>query len=167
MQRFLALLVLFGMLWFIPSLPAGAHSLSLVAAVSIAETELTVRVMDAYRSPSEGALVVATATADGDRPSSPIRLTETSVGNYTGELSLTDGQVYEVLIDVTLYDEVHQAVTRVRGGESLEERLISMTAIEEQTFPWGWVLFGSAAIVLATATTVALLKSRGTDEEEE
>lgn len=167
MRRFLALLVLFGMLWSIPSLPAEAHGLSLIAAVSLAEAELTVRVMDAYRSPSEGALVVVVTTQDGDRPSSPIRLAETAPGTYTGQLRLTEGAPHEVVIDVTLYDELYRVFTQVRGGESFGERLVGLMAIEEQRFPWGWALYGMAAIILATATAVALLKRREAGEKEE
>jgi hypothetical protein len=167
MRRLFASLLLCGMLSFLPALPAGAHSLSLVAAVSLSEAELTVRVMDAYRSPSEGARVVVVTTAEGDRPGSPIRLIETAPGTYTGQLRLTEGATHEVVIDVTLYDELYRAFTQVHGGESFGERLIGMMAIEEQRFPWGWVLYGMAAIVLATATAVALLKRRVTGEEDE
>jgi hypothetical protein len=144
----------------------GAHNLSATAAFSLTGDELTVRVMDVYGAAVEGAKATVAASAPGKK-GQPAPLTEIQPGTYRGTISAPGTAEYDLLVEITVFEELFRGGIRVAAGESLAETLVPMVPIDpplKHSF-WGPVLYGAAALVLLVATVVALRRQRGAEEE--
>lgn len=147
---------------------AGAHNLSTTAAFSLSGNELTVRLMDVYGAAVEGGQATASAAAPGKK-GQPAPLTEIQPGTYRGVIVAPGTGEYDILVEITVFDELFRGSIRVLAGDDLAETLVPMVPIDPPLAHsiWGPVLYGAAALVLIAATVVALRRQRGGEEVEE
>jgi len=147
---------------------AGAHSLSISGAVSLHGSELTLRVMDFYGAAVEGARVTAAAGLPGGKQSKQVRLTEVSPGTYRGKIITPGSGAYEIIVEVTVLEELFRGPVKAQFGQDLPETMMPLAPIDLQSaFTWGPIFFGMAVIAVLTATAVALLRGRRTSDEED
>lgn len=147
---------------------AGAHNLSTTAAFSLAGDELTVRVMDVYGAAVEGGKATV-AVAPPGKKGTAVPLAEGQPGTYRGRIAAPGTAEYDLLVEITVFEELFRGSIRVAAGTDLEETLVPMVPIDPplKHSPWGPMLFGAAALVLVVATVVALRRQRGGAEVEE
>lgn len=141
---------------------AGAHNLSTMAALSLKGTDLTVRIMDVYGAAVEGAK--ATGAAGGRKAA----LAEGQPGTYRGNLTPPNTDQYDIIVEITIYNELFRGSLRVGRNEELEETLVAMIPIDPplKHSVWGPIFYGAAAVVLIAATVVAIRRQRRGEEEE-
>lgn len=148
---------------------AGAHNLSTMAAFSLKGGELTVRVMDVYGAAVEGATATATATPpDAKKKGAPAALKEIEPGVYRGALLPPNTDTYDIVVEITVFQELFRGGLRVRADEELSETLVGMIPIDPplKHSVWGPIFYGAAALVLIIATVVAIRRQRSGEEEE-
>lgn len=168
-KRILTLLVMLAAI--LASIPAAAHNLSLVGAVSIHQGEVTIRVLDVYGASPPVDRVTAASALPGKLPGNKrVPLQERSPGVYSGQVPAAGAERFDYEIEVVVMEELYRVRLRdVAPGESRPEVLMPMAAIEPDSFSWGPVIYGIAVVVVVTATVVALIKRKQArdDEEEE
>jgi hypothetical protein len=165
MKRLAALLLLL-VLALVPTGAAQAHMLSLAAAVSVSDGELTLRPLDVYGVALEGARVTAAPLLQGGNLGTALTLAEGPAGSYRTAVPAPGGGA--VRLEVHFAEELYRVDVQVAAGESFAERLLPMQAIEpEPGFQWGPVLYGAAAVVLVTGTVYAMMRRRQAENEEE
>ncbi|HLN62800.1 MAG TPA: hypothetical protein VK464_14740 [Symbiobacteriaceae bacterium] len=165
MKRAVAALLLCLMALVVPG-AASAHTMSLAAAVSLSGNEWSVRALDVYGAPLEGATVSGVPVLAGGKAGKALTFTEGPAGTY--KASVPGAGDYALRIEVRMATELFRVEVPVKGGQGFAEKLLPMQPVEEQPgFNWGPVLYGAAVIVLATGTAYALLRRRQTDDDEE
>ncbi len=165
MKRAVAALLLILMALVVPA-AASAHTMSLVAAVSLSGNEWSVRALDVYGAPLEGAAVTGVPVLTGGKTGKAVKFAERPAGTYKATVSGSGD--YALRIEVRMATELFRVEVPVKGGQGFAEKLLPMQAIEEQPgFNWGPVLYGAAVIVLATGTAYAFLRRRQTEANEE
>jgi hypothetical protein len=147
------------------ALPAYAHTLSLVAAVSAQGNTLSVRLLDPYGAPLTGGTAVAFTVLPGAIGSKPFPLAEGPAGTYQGTVT-PPGGTYELKVEATLGPDMFRLVLPNRqAGQDSAEQLVPMQPVEpQQGYDWGPVLYLGAVVVLVTATAVAMLRKRPVDD---
>lgn len=147
---------------------AVAHGMALFGHLSVdPQGELVVRIVDVNGALVEGQQVTAFAAAAGGRPTRAAALKEGPPGTYRGVVTAPGARSYQVTVDLTLAGDLHRLLYEVRAGEGRPEAMLPMAALDPpQGFPWSRLLYIGAAVVLAAATLVALMKKRAPAEGE-
>lgn len=150
------------------ALPARAHTVSLSLVIGLQENQASIRLLDPYQVPAEGAAVEVAAVGPGRKASPPGKLAEGPAGVYRGEVTPPGAEAYELHVLATLGPDKFEVTLPVQPGEQIAERQVAMVPIEpEPGFPWGPVIYGTALVVLAGGTVTALLRKRRITDEGE
>lgn len=146
-----------------------AHNLSTTAKFTRAGNELTVRLTDVYGAAVEGGKGTVSTGPAGGRQGAKAALTEVEPGAYRGTITPPPGTgTFEILVEITVMDELFRGGLAVRADEDLTDRPVIMVPIDRplQHSLWGQAAFGAAALVLIAATVVALKRQRNSEDEE-
>lgn len=150
------------------ALPANAHTLSLVAAVSSKGNEVSVRLLDPYGAAVPGGTTVAYTALPGGESNKPVPLAEGPAGTYQGAVT-PPGGTYDLTVEATLGPDLFRLTAPNRqAGQDSGEVLMAMQPVEiQQGYDWTPILYLAAVVVLATATAVAMLRKRPVADDAE
>jgi len=145
-----------------------AHNLSTTAMFTRTGNELTVRLSDVYAAAVEGGRGAVSTAPPGGRQGAKAALTEVEPGAYRGTMTPPGTETFEILVEITVMNELFRGGLAVRADEELTNKPVIMVPVDRplQHSVWGQAAFGAAALVLIAATVVALKRQRNAQDEE-
>lgn len=149
--------------------PVYGHSISLVVMASLTGPDhVTVKLVDAYTSPIEGAAVTIRSGAPGAKPGKPVKLVEESPGVYTGKIGSTATSQVDVAVEAVLNTELFRAnisFDPAQGVTAVTRAMVPIDEPQQLGFPWSSMLMLAAALVLVVGTVIALVRRPAPEAE--
>lgn len=165
-RRYLGLLLSL-LLIGLTAMPARAHDVVLLAAVTVQGDEVSVRLLDQLASSIPGAKVTLGTGVPAQKPSQTVTATEDASHLYHAKFSGTRPDVYQITVTAFITDMEFRTSVRAKVGENLSETMIPLVHIEKPTGPnWENILYITAAALLVIATAIALVKRRKSSRNE-
>lgn len=143
------------------AVPARAHDVLLLAAVTVKGDQISVRLLDQLASSIPGAKVTLGTGAPGQTPTRTVKAAEDANHVYTAKMTGSLPEVYQITVSAVITEMEFRTSVRARRGEDMAETMIPLVHIEKQPlFTWENMLYIAAAALLLVATAVALFKRR-------
>lgn len=159
--------LLLAVILLIPVAGASAHNVSMVAAVSTSGKEVTVRLIDAYGSPLEGAVTSVSFSAPEKTPGQMNRLQEREKGRFVGPITAPRSELYDITVEVTWAKDLFRSSIRAKASQDLSEVLLPMAVVlHPEGTNWSLYIYVGAAAVVLMATGIALMRQRRPEETE-